>query len=461
MVSFTHLDRGTEESRWAHAIARNAPRPTELRGVDRLIVIAAHPDDESLGAGGLIATAAEQGVPVHVVVATAGEASHRASPTHSPDLLRSIRHDELEAAMRLLAPHARTEFLDLPDGQLAAHAPALRERLDTLLDEFGDERILLVAPWHGDGHGDHEAAGAVARAVSAASGARLLEYPIWLWHWAAPDDPAVPWREMTQLQLSERAIAAKRDAMAAHRSQTAPLSTAIGDEALLSPEFQAHFTRRAETFVESREDRGDSDAASLPEEFFDDFYGDDPDPWGFESRWYERRKRALTLGALPRERFGSALEVGCSTGVLTAELAERCDHVLGIDISEAPLRRARRRSHDDVRLDFARFTTPDEWPDGVFDLIVLSEVGYYWGVHDLSVALDAVVGSLAADGVVVACHWRHPVAGYPLDGDAVHEVLNRDRRLARTVHHLEEDFVLEVFEPPPAVSVARADGLLS
>jgi len=95
-----------------------------------------------------------------------------------------------------------------------------------------------------------------------------------------------------------------------------------------------------------------------------------------------------------------------------------------------------------------------------FDLVVLSEVGYYWDADDLETALDRVLASLAPDGVLLACHWRHEVTEYPLAGDDVHEHVRRRTELTRVVQHVEEDFVLEVFARPPALSVARQGGLI-
>src|SRR5690606_6269650 len=102
------------------------------------------------------------------------------------------------------------------------------------------------------------------------------------------------------------------------------------------------------------------------------------DPWGFETRWYERRKRAITIASLPRQRYRHALEVGCSTGMLTAELAKFCDAVLAVDTAEAPLTTARARLTGEHHVSFERMTMPHEWPTERFDLILFSEVGYYW-----------------------------------------------------------------------------------
>jgi len=195
---------------------------------------------------------------------------------------------------------------------------------------------------------------------------------------------------------------------------------------------------------------------------FDAFYADGgEDPWGFTDRWYEQRKQAITLASLPRRHFGRAFEPGCSIGVLTELLAPRCEDLLATDVAQAALLQARRRTSRFPQVRIERASVPAQWPDGEFDLIVLSEVGYYCGSTDLARLAERAAASLAADGVLVACHWRHPVAEYPISGDDVHAALLAQSGLASLSHHLEEDFVLDVLVRPPAVSVARATGLLT
>ncbi|KEP75030.1 SAM-dependent methyltransferase, partial [Microbacterium sp. SUBG005] len=111
-------------------------------------------------------------------------------------------------------------------------------------------------------------------------------------------------------------------------------------------------------------------------------------------------------------------------------------------------------------VELRRATLPAEWPEGEFDLVVLSEVAYYWAGGDLDRGLAAAVSSLAADGCLVACHWRHPVAEYPRDGDEVHAAIGARTDLVRLVRHEEEDFLLEVFGRPGARSVAGDAGLI-
>src|SRR6185437_12201660 len=111
---------------------------------------------------------------------------------------------------------------------------------------------------------------------------------------------------------------------------------------------------------------------NLGAEYFERLYADNGDPWDFAGRWYEQRKRMVTLGSLPRPRFRRAFEPGCSTGLLTVGLAARCDELVAWDVSEAAVRTTRRRLARELGVRVERGQVPEQWPDGPFDLIVLS-----------------------------------------------------------------------------------------
>jgi SAM-dependent methyltransferase len=199
---------------------------------------------------------------------------------------------------------------------------------------------------------------------------------------------------------------------------------------------------------------------SLPAGYFDDFYArGGEDPWGFTHRWYERRKQALTLAALPRERYRSALEPGCSVGVLSSLLARRCDTVLATDVAASALEQAAARVPGNVEL--RRWSLDDPWPEQTFDLVVLSEVAYYLDGPALRTALDHAVRALEPGGTLLAVHWRHRVEDYPLSGDAVHEAVRATPGLGRLGGWCDEDVVLDVMvaEQPPVRSVAAREGL--
>ncbi|MBV8541579.1 MAG: class I SAM-dependent methyltransferase [Pseudonocardiales bacterium] len=200
---------------------------------------------------------------------------------------------------------------------------------------------------------------------------------------------------------------------------------------------------------------------SLPAGYFEDLYATATDPWGFTTRWYEHRKYACALAALPRARYRRGYEPGCSIGVLTEHLAARCDELLATDVAEAPLRTARARLARSPNVVLERRGAPEDWPRGGFDLLVISELGYYLDPPDLRRLWVTAIHALEPGGTLLAVHWRHPVAGYPQTGDDVHAALAAQPGLGRLVEHVEEDFRLEVYlRTPPAVrSVAAQTGL--
>jgi SAM-dependent methyltransferase len=196
--------------------------------------------------------------------------------------------------------------------------------------------------------------------------------------------------------------------------------------------------------------------------YFDGMYSAAADPWGFAERWYERRKYAIALAMLPREQYRAAFEPGCSIGVFSRMLAPRCGTLLSCDLAAAAVQATAARTSALAQVQVEQRDIPRQWPSGRFDLIVLSEVLYYFGDHDLEQVLKHAVDSLEPDGTLLAAHWRHPVAEYPRTGDDVHQVLAAQPGLARLVSHVEPDFLAEVYirtEGTPA-SVAQATGLV-
>ncbi|WP_374315180.1 PIG-L family deacetylase [Microbacterium sp.] len=457
-AAFSHLDAGTHEGMWRDELSGRDLRSLDTE-VDLLVVVAAHPDDETLGAGGLIHRAARSGARVVVVVATDGEASHPDSPSHDRVTLARLRREEVGEAVGLLAPEADVRFLGLADGSLDRAKGELRERLGAVFDQhrtYDAGRVLVATPWSEDRHRDHRIIAEVTAGICAHRRLAHVEFPVWAWHWGTPAD--LPWERMAALWLTQDERAAKRDALARHVTQIAPLSEQPGDEVLLHSGMLEHFDRDIECFITSSA-AAPSDR-SLDARWFDDFYTrNGSDPWGFETRWYEQRKRALLMATLPSRELGAVLEIGCATGLLTSELAGRARAVIAMDAAAPAVAAARARLADRPEVSVRQGSVPDDWPEGRFDTIVLSEVGYYLSTADLQRTLGLVEASLAQGGCLVACHWRHPVAEYPQSGDQVHHAL-RDFGPWETISlHAERDFLLEVFATRPAQSVAEREGL--
>ncbi|CAA9457836.1 MAG: Methyltransferase type 12 [uncultured Rubrobacteraceae bacterium] len=184
----------------------------------------------------------------------------------------------------------------------------------------------------------------------------------------------------------------------------------------------------------------------LDREYFEGLYAASTDPWNFETSEYEREKYRRTLGALGGRRFGRALEAGASIGVFTEMLAGRCDELLAVDVSERAVAVARERlqGRDHVRVE--RRTLPEEMPEGPFDLIVASEVLYYFTREEMLAMLDGFEKILAPGGILLAVHWRRETRTYPLQGDEVHELLAAHTGLALTETVAEPDYRLDLFE---------------
>jgi SAM-dependent methyltransferase len=200
---------------------------------------------------------------------------------------------------------------------------------------------------------------------------------------------------------------------------------------------------------------------TTPASYFEHLYARSADPWSFATRWYDARKHALTVDSLPRRHYRSGFEPGCSTGRLTARLAARCERLLSVDAIPSAVATAADHLAAFPHVTVRTARMPGDWPDETFDLIVLSELGYYFDDQDLATLIERTVASLEPGGDLVAVHWRHPVDEHARLGDEVHELLGAVPALARQARHEEADFLLEVFTrtPPEPRSVAQAEGL--
>jgi len=179
--------------------------------------------------------------------------------------------------------------------------------------------------------------------------------------------------------------------------------------------------------------------------YFDELYARTDDPWGLASEPYELRKHALTVAALPHRRYRRAFEPGCAIGVLTALLAERCDELVAWDGAAAAIDQARDRVRaEHVRLELAR--VPGCWPDGGFDLVVVSELLYFLSPADRTTLYAQVCASLEPGGHLIAVHWRHAFAEATGTGDEAHREIAGVGGLCRRVEHVERDFLLGVWE---------------
>ncbi|WP_413318158.1 PIG-L family deacetylase [Agrococcus sp. 1P02AA] len=425
---FEGADEGTPHEAWlASSALRDAP--VLGRAPSALLVVAAHPDDEVLGAFGSIHAAARRGTPVTVVVASDGEGSHVGSPTLSPAMLAERRRAEQEAA--LAGTGARIIRLGLPDGALRHHRRELVAAVGPLIRALpGDARV--IAPWALDGHPDHEAVGDAVAALAREARRECAWAPIWAWLWGEPG--LLDGGSLRRVPLDADARRAKARAIAAHRSQVAALSPHPADRAVLTPSMLARFSGDEWLLLAPP-------ARPMP---FDERYALEGDPWATRTTWYERRKRALVLAALPEQRYRLAVEVGCGTAMLTAELASRCDAALGVDASVPALDEARRTLAEHANAWAEHRAIDDGLPRADVDLLVLSEIGSY-------VEADALRGILHeardAGAQVVLCHWRGDGEDLRASAEQVHALAAGTRGMRRVVEHRDQDFLLDVLVP--------------
>jgi LmbE family N-acetylglucosaminyl deacetylase/precorrin-6B methylase 2 len=411
-VAVTTPERWAGRAEWASVPVLAG---TEFGMVDELVVFSAHADDETLGAGGLLARVAAEGIPVRVVLATGG----------------AYRAEELRSAFLELGTPATVELLGLPDAGLKHEPERLRAEIDDVVAQCSD-RCLILAPWPGDRHGDHRTLGREVGEAVRRCGARLLYYPIWLWQWGTPED--VPWTRLVDVSLSDSERRAKAAAIARFTSQ---LESPSNPDGVLTPDFVQRVSTLAEVLIRPEWASGEA--------HFEELHRRHDDPWSVRTRWYERRKRALTIAALPDERYARALELGCSIGETTAALAERSEQIIAVDHAPAAVAAASRRLAGVSNATVTRMRIPDDWPLGTFDLIVISELGYYLAEDQWEKTIERCRGALRPGGAVLLCHWLGTSDDFAQTAAEVHEAFRLSSGLTAIVEHRESDFILEVF----------------
>lgn len=214
-----------------------------LAGGERLVVVAPHPDDEVLACGGLIAQHAARGGATMLIAVTDGEASHAGSPGwNALHLAAARRAESAQGLQRLGACTAKLHRLGLPDGEVSAQFDDLAHILARVLVRSD----VVVTAWRLDGHPDHEATGLATARACQRTGCRLLEAPVWMWHWAAPADVRVPWHRLAGVALSADTVRRKHSALAAHASQLQVRDARRG--AVLGSEIQARAAWPTEYF---------------------------------------------------------------------------------------------------------------------------------------------------------------------------------------------------------------------
>lgn len=389
------------------------------------LILSPHPDDESLGCGGMIALLRKNGVPVHVAFITDGAASHPNSLQFPPHKLAALRKQEATTACKALGIDADAlYFFEQADGKLSGSltekSAILAEKLAKIIEKWKFKSIFV--PYKNDAHADHKATWKLAQLAVQQSNHKptLVEYPIWLWKNGKQGDyPNASEYNFFRLNIIE-VQARKERAIAAHKSQVTRFIDDDPEGFCLTPELLEPFLGPEEYFFFPKK----AAAHSLTKDYFDILYQQQPDPWNFEQSTYENEKYRETLKVLDA-LYGSALEIGCSVGVLTHKLAERCAKLLAVDISEKPLKIAEKRCENQPQVTFKALDISKEFPSNAYDLILISEVGYYLTEQKLLKLYQNCQKSLNNQGQILLVHWTGFVEEYPLSGREVHKLFEK------------------------------------
>jgi protein-L-isoaspartate O-methyltransferase len=193
-----------------------------------------------------------------------------------------------------------------------------------------------------------------------------------------------------------------------------------------------------------------SQTDSVSASYFEALYQARPDPWGYETSEYEQQKYAATIAALPRNHYHSVLEIGGSIGVLTAQLAPYCDSLLSIDSSATAQTRAKARCRDLPQVEFQTIQVPTEFPAGKFDLIIISEVGYYLCHADLSQLRQQVIDALQLKGHLLLVHWLDQATDFRQTGDQVHDCFLAEPVFQSKLSQRSHSYRIDVLEHLPS-----------
>ncbi len=393
------------------------------RDMGTVMIIAPHPDDESLGCGAFIAHLKEQNAEVWILFMTNGEASHPNSSAYPPRRLGDLRKNEAAKACQILGVEKdHLLFLNAGDGQLAAYPIADNSILANLANIFLQKKVdTLLVPWRRDHHIDHLATTRMVRKAAEGMELVIAEYPIWLWKKGKPEDWPMK-GEILPFRLAIEPVRQKKNkAIQAHASQTTKLINDDPKGFILTEELLEPFLGDYEYFFFPSEAKPE-----VTNFYFDDLYSENNDPWNFETSPYEQRKYRNTLNAIPERKFKNALEIGCANGVFTALFAPQCEKLLALDLNPTALESAKKRCSHFSQCQFLQWDIVNGVPGNNFDIIILSEVGYYFQKEKLQVVFKNINDELVPGGIFVMVHWTAYVRHYPLTGLQVHEFFAED-----------------------------------
>jgi 2-polyprenyl-3-methyl-5-hydroxy-6-metoxy-1,4-benzoquinol methylase len=199
--------------------------------------------------------------------------------------------------------------------------------------------------------------------------------------------------------------------------------------------------------------------AAYDQEYFDALYAlNQGDPWQYEQRWYEQRKRQICLAILPHLQFDSAIEIGCSNGIFSQELARRTNSLMCLDANNTAIHLAQERLQAYPHVQVLQRIVPDDLPEQKFQLIVVSEILYYLNPIALQQVLTWLHTALEPGGCILSCHWRAPISGFSLNGEDVHQYLKAHLNYSHRLSLQDSDFLIDLWLNS-AQSVAEQEGL--
>ena len=406
------------------------------------LILAPHPDDESLGCGGLIQYLLEQKMTVIVCFVTSGEASHRHSKKYPPKKLAILREKEARKACDILGVKpSHVFFLHQPDSKLQElnqeQKGVIVAKLADLVKEF--EISSLVLPWRMDPHPDHRAAFEMGKKAieHCEESIQLVEFPIWLWKNSSSQDwPIKESVEIFRLDIS-KLLEKKRAAIYAHASQTSTLIDDDPEGFTLSDDLLSPFLIPFEFFFFNKEEN----LRSLSKSYFDSLYSNNSDPWNFRTSEYEKRKYATIDKYLKDTKYNKGLELGCSIGEHTSHLAAHCKSLLAVDVSEDAIAEAKVQN----ALPNVLYKVADilqEFPEDQFTFISMCEIGYYFDRKNLLSVFQNVADYLEENGDFLMVHWTSYVREYPLNGRLVHQMFekfNKEKGLFSLISSFTDD----------------------
>lgn len=229
-----------------------------------------------------------------------------------------------------------------------------------------------------------------------------------------------------------------------------------------------------------------SQYSAYSDSYFDELYNDNTDPWQYQTRWYEERKRNTCLALLPQSHYERAIELGCGNGVLSELLAHRCQDLISIDGNHQAVKLAKERLAALPHARVIQGIVPDKLfslkelleqskplsentsiNQPPFDLIVISEILYYLSSSDIDVVINWALHNLAPNGTLLCCHWRYAIDGFAMTGESVHQrlhqVFTNNNKNQHSFNHqsqmIDSDFLLDIWQRS-STSVAMQENLI-